>query len=50
MTETQIKKGLYVDLSQANTIALSSLMLTYYKDVTVTKLGHKYISFYVQNS
>ncbi|MDA7452612.1 hypothetical protein N8779_03110 [Candidatus Pelagibacter ubique] len=39
-TETQIEKGLYEDLSQANTITLSDLMQTYYRDVTVTKLGH----------
>jgi len=39
-TETQIEKGLYEDLSQANTITLSELMQTYYRDVTVTKLGH----------
>ena len=39
-TETQIEKGLYEDLSQANTITLSELMQTYYRDVTVSKLGH----------
>ena len=38
-TETQIEKGLYEDLSQANTITLSELMQTYYRDVTITKLG-----------
>jgi integrase len=38
--EVKIEKGLYEDLSQANTITLSELMQTYYRDVTVTKLGH----------
>ena len=38
-TETQIEKGLYEDLSQANSITLNELMQTYYRDITVTKLG-----------
>ena len=38
-TETQIEKGLYEDLSQANSITLNELMQTYYKDITVIKLG-----------
>ena len=40
-TETQIEKGLYEDLSQANSITLNELMQTYYRDITVTKLGCK---------
>ena len=37
--EVKIEKGLYEDLSQANTITLRELLQTYYKDVTTTKLG-----------
>jgi len=37
--EVKIEKGLYEDLSQANTITLRELMETYYKDITVNKLG-----------
>ena len=40
-TEVKIEKGLYEDLSHANTITLKDLMQTYLKDVTITKLGHK---------
>ena len=39
--EVKIEKGMYEDLSQANTISLGELMQTYLKDVTVNKLGHK---------
>ena len=37
--EVKIEKGLYEDLSQANTITVKELLQTYYKDVTTTKLG-----------
>jgi hypothetical protein len=37
--EVKIEKGLYEDLSQANTITVKELLQTYYKDVTITKLG-----------
>ena len=38
-TEVKIEKGLYEDLSQANSITLSELMQTYYRDIIITKLG-----------
>ena len=37
--EVKIEKGLYEDLSQANTITLRELLQTYFKDVSTTKLG-----------
>jgi len=39
--ETKIEKGLYEDLSQANNITLKELMQVYFKDVTISKMGHK---------
>ena len=37
--EVKIEKGLYEDLSQANTITLGELLKVYAKDVTTTKAG-----------